>query len=153
MSHQWADSKIPFLVPQDICVKCGVKGSELLVLPFEWSPAEAPCTGNAYICRVARKLIAINPQHTRTWREGNGTRTSDVPFPQPWQLTDDEMASIVWKLISLWWYRDPEHSLVQVPTTIRDLTLAAPIPCPILADALQEAGCEDEALLAALRIP
>lgn len=134
------------------CGHCGIRLEELPrrdvwechkdgLIPF------GDCTGNAYVCRVARKLIALCPdaQPIDPADAEIEWRNMAIPFARvpPWAMT----APVFFVLVD---------SIIGIPSndTIRYLTsrlMADPNVCPILADALEEAGCTDSALLDALR--
>jgi hypothetical protein len=101
-----------------------------------------PCTGNAYICRVARKLwplVALFESEPRDFVHGLA----------PWNMDAESFATLVANATS-------GRCTRWVDGKVRGLLEAVeenPSVCPILADALQDAGCDDAALLEALRTP
>ena len=97
------------------------------------------CTGNAYICRVARKLVCLIAADSEFLDPG----------PQPWTIDREQFADLVAHATDAWVY-DPKQ------VTIRNLAESVrtdPTVCPILADAIEEAGCHYPELLEALRTP
>jgi hypothetical protein len=122
----------------DACKKCGVTWNEAI---FEAGLADIgrhPCTGDAYICRVARKLDRLVAADSE-WSGPTG--------PPPWTLDKDQFADLVERVAAAW-VLDPKHE------TVRGLAEAVrtnPTVCPILADAIEEAGCFYPELLEALR--
>lgn len=117
------------------------------------------CTGNAYICRVARKLAGWfvatqNRQHLPYFTFGvRGYMSTRVTEIRAWDMTVDEFARLIDKVLSLvinlWSPPLANNTMVGLVERIK----TDPTVCPILADALEEAGCEDSSLLEALRAP
>jgi hypothetical protein len=102
-------------------------------------PMPASCTGNAYICRVARKLERIVELHERVLRYG-----WSVP---PWQMDGKQFLALVALAVG---YECPGRVRGAVAGLLKAVE-TNPGVCPILADALEEAGCMDADLSAALR--
>lgn len=123
-----------------ICPQCGINWDEYVAQQWEegrW-PRNGPCTGNAYICRVARKLLAAEPQITYS----GDVRSMLVGF-RPWELKPADFRMIV-------------NYKIGISTSEKATALIRRIPddpsvCLILADALEEAGCTNTPLLDALR--
>jgi len=92
---------------------------------------------NAHMNRVARKLIELGGRYT--FDAG-----ADI---QDWVISEYVFAELVAAAVN---YR-VNGPLSLAVRGLLEAIRTDPTRCPILADSLQEAGCEDEALLAALR--
>lgn len=150
MKHEW--DKIGL-----VCSRCGVTERELYIGDGDVGYAhgtvyylQGPCTGNAYVCRVARKLeVALDERHPKilTTKQINGAWTG----MRPWTFDGDELRSLIDRVI----HKDRGHDFIypKYPSAVPLLAAikSDPTVCPILADSLQAAGCEDAALLEALR--
>jgi len=144
MNHEWSEQHIPFLVPTAVCHRCGVTGREWL---DGGRSIAGPCTGNAYICRVVRKIrvpgLNNGPWHKIVQREGFSTGVEEV---HPWTATADMLRALIASVI------EDRFKVGAISGLLRSVA-ENPTVCPILADALEDAGCTDAALLEALRTP
>ena len=87
----------------------------------------------SYVCRVARRLFAADP---------------DRAFGDPWDMTAADLKELIGRFLNKW------RPLPALPDVVVGLLRAIeldPTRCPILADAVEEAGCTDQSFLEALR--
>jgi hypothetical protein len=123
---------------KSVCRRCGAKVYGEFVAQ---SDLYRRCTGNAYVCRVARKLYPLVEQFESVPRGFWGL--------QPWNLDGEDFAQLVTDAVE-------SRCLRSMTATVRGLLESVeenPGCCAILADSLEEADCTDAALLAALRTP
>jgi hypothetical protein len=129
--------------PGSVCLHCG--GTDVELMPFNQVQADwsvLPCTGNAYICRVARKIRARFPGFWFPYRN-LGTAP---PIRHPWEMHAGELAAVLHGIRFLGVYVPNEATDGLIRRIKEDPTV-----CPMLADAIEEACCTDAVLLAALR--
>jgi hypothetical protein len=129
--HRWIEGSF-----EPSCEACGV-------LWTEYVAAVAPCTGNAYVCRVGRKLWSEPVRRI-------GKRPLTTEDVHPWILRRSEFAEFLIAIIQSRWPAWPGSANPKIAGLVLRLH-DDPTVCPILADAMEEAGCTDAALLAALR--
>ncbi len=137
----------PYVDDNPPCVRCGITYREWAEVGGFATRFEHPCTGNAYICRVATKLKqpGLNPSPQYRIEQGpNGG--VQVPWREvkPWEMTSDELRKLVESCI------EQKYRIGNVADLTNEI-VNRPEVCPVLADALEDAGCQDAALLAALR--
>ncbi len=135
MKHDWSGP---------VCLRCGIADVEWSGQEFEWSPLENECTGNAYICRVARKIYAIRGS------EGDYLNPN---WLRPWELGPVDFKLLVKMAVQLFVPMFSGNGVTETAFALMESIPKNPGVCPVLADALEEAGCEDQALLEALRTP
>jgi hypothetical protein len=124
----------------DACKKCGVTWDEAISEAGLADIGRHPCTGNAYICRVARKLDRLVAADSE-WSGPTG--------PPPWTINREQFANLVARAAAAWVYDPKQVTVRNLAETVR----TDPTVCLILADAIEEAGCFYPELLEALRTP
>src|SRR5262245_23097595 len=138
MTHDWSGAPINGDASTYVCPKCGINWIEAMRCEAESGdpnnfPHAQPCTGNAYICRVARKIrpLAFIWASIRTGLgPGSG---AEFRYREPWEMTGPHLAEVICATI-------PDKFWVgHVPGLVNTIE-TAPTVCPILADALEDAG-------------
>lgn len=128
----------------EFCENCGATNAELSSAGDRGNYHELiHCTGNAYVCRVARKIPPIVRFYVTPAGEEPMTRHF-YRVKDPWEMTPADLCLAVHSNIP----QGIDNSIVwSLCATIR----TNPAVCPVLADAIEEAGCDDQELLDALR--
>jgi hypothetical protein len=148
-SHSWGKRRTE-------CERCGIYSRE-----FDNTLPHPRCTGDAYICRVARKLLHLAPYGLIEYIEpvlspvglhwDTELTSATAEFTRkkmvPWQMTAGLLCMAIDFILNV-------HAIETNPTIhgLRVAIRSDPKRCPILADSLEEAGCE-RLILEALRTP
>lgn len=144
------------------CAWCGITTDEWIEVS---AALNHPCTGNAYICRVGRKLLRLSRYGRIEYAEANPIkgfdfsigerlispyeRTIDIKTMVPWTMTGRLLEMAIRCVMS-------QHGWGTDGAVVSGLLSAIPDNpgvVAVLADQLEQDGCEDLDLLAALRTP